>query len=111
MFLPHRLDLQNSAYISFNKGCFVGQEIIARTHYRAKLKHDVFLYKLETTENLYAGQKLYNPEGSQELGELIDLAYLDDKTYILAASLLFDHPTLIKFAEIERPLKLTPHMA
>ena len=107
LFLPHRLNLQKSDYINFNKGCFVGQEIIARTHYRAKLKHGMFLYKTQTTEKLYAGQKIYNPEDSKELGELVDIAILDDNTHLLATSLLLEHPTILKFADIEKPVELT----
>lgn len=109
VFLPHRLNLQNSEYISFNKGCFVGQEIIARTHYRAKLKHSMFLYKLETTEKLYAGQKIYNPEDSKELGELVDIAILSENTYLLATSLTLKHPALVKFAEIEQVFELVAY--
>jgi len=37
-FLPHELGLQNTSAISFTKGCYTGQEIIARMHYRGKLK-------------------------------------------------------------------------
>lgn len=46
-FLPHEINLHtiNDA-ISFDKGCYTGQEIIARMHYRGKLKkrlHHAFI--------------------------------------------------------------------
>jgi folate-binding protein YgfZ len=37
-FLPHELNLQISGAIHFGKGCYTGQEIIARMHYRGQLK-------------------------------------------------------------------------
>lgn len=37
-FLPHALSLDLSEAISFTKGCYTGQEIVARTHYRGKSK-------------------------------------------------------------------------
>jgi folate-binding protein YgfZ len=38
LFLPHELELHLNNGISFNKGCYTGQEIIARMHYRGQLK-------------------------------------------------------------------------
>lgn len=37
-FLPHDINLDLLNAISFEKGCYTGQEIIARMHYRGKLK-------------------------------------------------------------------------
>lgn len=42
-FLPHELNLDKLNAISFEKGCYTGQEIIARMHYRGKLKHHMYL--------------------------------------------------------------------
>ena len=37
-FLPHNLDLPRLAAVDFKKGCFTGQEVIARMQYKGKLK-------------------------------------------------------------------------
>lgn len=43
-FLPHRIGLQNiDGVLNFKKGCYLGQEIIARTHFKATLKHTIRL--------------------------------------------------------------------
>ncbi len=76
LFLPHRLGLHKTQYISFNKGCYKGQEIIARTHYKATLKHELKLHIITTDEKLYSGQKLFKVNESAESGELIDYAPL-----------------------------------
>jgi folate-binding protein YgfZ len=36
MFTPHELGYHLSSRVDFEKGCYTGQEIVARMHYRAK---------------------------------------------------------------------------
>ncbi|KTD23515.1 YgfZ/GcvT domain-containing protein [Legionella maceachernii] len=92
LFLPHRIDLHLSGHLSFDKGCYKGQEIVARTHYRAKLKHEVALFLIETNEPLTAGKKLFLPNSNTEIGELIDYSPLADEQYLVAISILHEHP-------------------
>lgn len=92
LFLPHRLGLQLSGYLSFNKGCYKGQEIVARTHYRAKLKHEMKLFTIQTSEILQSGLRLLNQNDNTELGELIDFCPINDNTFLIAASVIFDCP-------------------
>ena len=42
-FVPQMLDLDRVGAISFSKGCYPGQEIVARMHYLGKLKRRLFL--------------------------------------------------------------------
>ncbi|PKM12396.1 MAG: folate-binding protein [Gammaproteobacteria bacterium HGW-Gammaproteobacteria-3] len=42
-FIPQMLNLDRLGGISFNKGCYTGQEIIARTHYLGNSKRALFL--------------------------------------------------------------------
>lgn len=42
-FLPHELNLHELGGVSFDKGCYTGQEIIARMHYRGKLKKRMYI--------------------------------------------------------------------
>ncbi len=42
-FIPQMLNLDKLGGISFNKGCYTGQEIVARTHYLGKAKRGLFL--------------------------------------------------------------------
>lgn len=92
LFLPHRLGLQRSGYLSFNKGCYKGQEIVARTHYRATLKHEMKLFTIQSSEPLQSGQRLFAHDTHLELGELIDYCPIGEDTYIIAASVVFDCP-------------------
>ena len=38
MFLPSDLNLENLGAVDFDKGCYTGQEVIARMHYLGKSK-------------------------------------------------------------------------
>ncbi len=48
-FIPQMLNLDQLGGISYNKGCYTGQEIVARTHYLGKTKRTLFLAECEST--------------------------------------------------------------
>ena len=67
-FTPHELNYQNNELIDFSKGCFNGQEVIARMEYRGKLK-----FALKITDNLQDDVKessIYSKEG-KKVGEVL----------------------------------------
>jgi folate-binding protein YgfZ len=47
-FIPQMLNLDQLGGISFDKGCYTGQEIVARTHYLGKAKRALFLAECDT---------------------------------------------------------------
>lgn len=49
-FVPQMLNLDKLGGISFNKGCYTGQEIVARTHYLGKVKRSLFLAEADTAD-------------------------------------------------------------
>lgn len=97
IFLPHRLGLHTSGHLNFNKGCYRGQEIIARTHYRAKLKYAPQCFIIETDAPLHPGLRLMSEDNKQEIGELADFAVLQNNQYLIMASVLIEHPKVIQF--------------
>jgi folate-binding protein YgfZ len=42
-FIPHALKLDKTGAVSFTKGCYTGQEIVARTHYLGDVKRQLNL--------------------------------------------------------------------
>ncbi|MGE3319657.1 MAG: folate-binding protein YgfZ, partial [Candidatus Berkiella sp.] len=50
--LPHHVNLTELGGISFDKGCYLGQEIVARMHYRGKIKRHMYLAELENNIEL-----------------------------------------------------------
>ncbi len=90
MFLPHRLNLHLNNYISFNKGCYKGQEIIARTQYLGTLKHELIFRKIQQPTPPILGSILHDLISKQELGTVIDYCPYNHNHYLIALS-TFSH--------------------
>lgn len=56
--LPHDINLHKINGISFNKGCYTGQEIIARMHYKGKLKNHLYSLKVKHQDPLLLGSEI-----------------------------------------------------
>ncbi|MFJ1267459.1 folate-binding protein YgfZ [Legionella lytica] len=106
MFLPHRLDLQQTPYLSFNKGCYKGQEIIARMHYKSTLKHQLNVYSIVTDDEIYSGQKLISETNGSEVGELVDYSVLAAGHYLVAVSILKGIESLALFEGHKKAVQL-----
>lgn len=59
-FLPQMLALERWQAIDYQKGCFPGQEIIARTHYLGRVKRG--LYRLQLHQPVPSGTAVFNDE-------------------------------------------------
>lgn len=108
LFLPHRLGLHQTSRISFNKGCYKGQEIIARMHYKSTVKHEVKNFTVKTDAKLYSGQKLMNSANDAEIGEVVDYSPLGDKTFLLAISILKQTANMGILEGHDEPVVLNP---
>lgn len=107
LFLPHRLGLQHTGYLSFDKGCYKGQEIIARTHYRAKIKHAMKVFTIETEEVLQPDLRIMTEDGAHEVGELVDFCHIGNSNHVMiAASLLLEHPDIVRFEGCDQTIQL-----
>jgi len=58
-FVPQMLNLQAVGAVSFTKGCYPGQEIVARTRYLGKLKRRLYLATCAADDLPEAGDRLY----------------------------------------------------
>jgi hypothetical protein len=81
-FLPHKIGLHLKGAINFEKGCYLGQEIIARMHFKAKLKQSMLLLTLKQPKAI--GETLYLEE--KAVGEIIDTSPSKDNTILALAS-------------------------
>lgn len=106
IFLPHRLNLHQTPYISFNKGCYKGQEIIARMHYKATLKHQMKIFQIKTGHKIHSGQKILNKVEGTEIGEIIDFSILHQEHYLIAVSILKEAGTDVFLEGSSQPVKL-----
>ena len=69
-FTPHMLNLDLLDAISFDKGCYTGQEIVARTHYKGATKRRTL--RFESAAAVNAGDKI--SDGSRDVGEVLNVA-------------------------------------
>ncbi len=56
-FLPQMLGITQHGAVSFTKGCYLGQEIVARTEYRGTVKRQLQTYGW-SGETIYMGEKV-----------------------------------------------------
>ena len=67
-FTPHMLNLDRLGAVSLDKGCYTGQEIIARTHYRGSSKRR--LHRFESFAPVSPGDKI--SEQKRNIGEVVN---------------------------------------
>lgn len=72
-FVPQMVNLDVLNAINFKKGCYTGQEIVARTHYLGTVKRRSYYATIamdNTNKQPTAGDKLFNVAGN-EVGQLV----------------------------------------
>ncbi len=91
-FVPQMLNLEPLEAISFKKGCYTGQEVVARTHYLGKLKRRMYLARIESPEPPQPGDTLFSPQAdaSQSAGRLVDACRHPDGGYAVLMVALID---------------------
>ncbi|MDP8568407.1 CAF17-like 4Fe-4S cluster assembly/insertion protein YgfZ [Methylophilus aquaticus] len=73
-FVPQMLNLDALGGINFKKGCYTGQEIVARTHYLGKVKRRTLVAQLSASNSTpQAGDTLLDAQ-QQEAGQLVRVA-------------------------------------
>ena len=69
-FVPQMVNLDSLGGISFKKGCYTGQEIVARTHYLGKVKRRTQLAHVDSSDAPQAGDALNTTDGA-EIGQVV----------------------------------------
>ncbi|MGI9232628.1 MAG: YgfZ/GcvT domain-containing protein, partial [Woeseiaceae bacterium] len=72
-FTPHMLNLDLLGAISLDKGCYTGQEIVARTHYKGATKRRTM--RFESDKPVAEGDKV--SDGNRDIGEVLNVAGTD----------------------------------
>lgn len=97
LFVPQMANLDLLGGISFNKGCYTGQEIVARLHYLGQLKRRMFLSRADAAD-VQPGTPVYDGAGdAQAVGEVVD-AVAEEGTTLLTAVLQLNHATSERLA-------------
>lgn len=93
MFIPQMLNLDALKGINFKKGCYPGQEIVARMHYLGKLKKRMYLGSVTLAKpgidtSPKAGDPVFSDSfGQQAAGNIVNIAPSDTNDhYVLLIS-------------------------
>jgi folate-binding protein YgfZ len=71
LFIPQMINLQALGGVSFKKGCYTGQEIVARMQYLGKLKRRLYRLALADGELPQPGAELFSPVHQSSVGEVV----------------------------------------
>ncbi|MGQ4005479.1 amino acid transporter [Francisellaceae bacterium CB300] len=79
-FLPAELELDDiKNVVCYTKGCYMGQEVIARMHYKAKLKKELAVVR----SDLDITQIELKDENSKPLANVVNKVFIDGVCYML----------------------------
>lgn len=84
LFIPQMLNLQAVGGVSFKKGCYTGQEIVARMQYLGKLKRRLYRLSVNAAELPQPGTALFSPSHNSSIGEVVIAAKADQSIELLA---------------------------
>ena len=74
-FVPQMLNLHSLNAINFKKGCYPGQEVVARMHYLGKQKRRMYLAHIDSDAEPQPGVNLYSePDAAgQSVGKIVNI--------------------------------------
>ncbi len=86
--LPQMINLDLLGGVSFEKGCYVGQEIIARTHYLGRLKRRMYLVAASDGDAPPSGAPVIDAAADVEVGQIVSSAPRGDADGFAALAVL-----------------------
>jgi folate-binding protein YgfZ len=70
LFIPQMINLELLEGISFQKGCYTGQEVVARLHYKGSVKKRLVIYQ---SDKLFeCGENIYLPNNQNSIGTVLN---------------------------------------
>ena len=77
-FVPQMVNLHLVGGVSFQKGCYTGQEVVARMQYLGKLKRRMYRVHIAADTEIPVGQALYDTANpTQAVGTILQIAPTD----------------------------------
>ncbi len=90
-FVPQMANLELLGGVSFTKGCYIGQEIVARLHYRGRLKQRMYRAHVESETMPRPGAPLYAEAApAQPSGTVVVAAPAPERGHDLLAVIYCD---------------------
>lgn len=83
LFIPQMLNLDLLNFISFKKGCYTGQEVVARAHYLGKVKRRMYRLLLPQDYCPAPGETIHDLD-DKAMGTVVNAQFSDNGVEILA---------------------------
>jgi folate-binding protein YgfZ len=81
-FVPQMLNYESVDGVNFKKGCYPGQEVVARSQFRGTLKRRA--YVVQSAGVITAGQEIFTSDATdQPCGLVAQVATVNDQTYAI----------------------------
>ncbi|CAA0087961.1 tRNA-modifying protein YgfZ [Halioglobus japonicus] len=85
-FVPQVLNYDLTGHISFKKGCYTGQEVVARLHYLGKSKRRAYAAELPQQADCATGTALFDAGSGQNVGSVVNCGSSEGKTQVLVSA-------------------------
>ncbi len=73
-FIPQMVNLELVGGVNFQKGCYPGQEIVARTHYLGKPNRRMYRISINTSTSPLPGTNIFSiKDGEQPVGKIVSV--------------------------------------
>lgn len=108
--LPQWLGLESLGALAYDKGCYPGQEVIARLHYRGSVKYRLAGIKSDDGVSLTAHSRLFDADGARAGHSLSAMPVGDETTGLAVVSTRIEDGDRVFLHEAERSnsLRVTP---
>ncbi len=80
-FVPQMANMELIEGVSFSKGCYPGQEIVARLHYLGNTNRRMFRIEVEQDEPINIGDDIYTQDSDQPIGKFMSVITEAGKKY------------------------------
>ena len=98
-FIPQMLNLDILNAVSFSKGCYTGQEVVARVQHRGKIKQRMFKIKTDSQNLISAGSEIHH--GSKKVGTVVISKSIDNSIICLAVINSADSKSQLNIGDTE----------
>lgn len=90
-FVAQMIGLEELDAISFKKGCYIGQEIIARAHFRGAVKRHMVRTRSTSPDPIRPGMVIVSEINQQPVAEVVDARRQADDLYEMLIVIQDDH--------------------
>jgi len=86
-FVPQMVNMQLINGVNFKKGCYTGQEIVARMQYLGKLKRRMYLAHVDSSTRPTEGDPIFSPssKSGQGTGKIVNVCHAPDGGFDILA--------------------------